>query len=75
MIAQLLLTLAIMAALMVGYYLVQRGLRRVSPEIGHNSDVLETRWGCGLCLFKQRKSCPRHGRCRREAAAPLDPLQ
>ncbi len=58
MVLQLLVTVAIMTVLMGGYYLVQRGLRRVSPEVGPECDVLEDRWGCGGCLF--------HGHCAHE---------
>lgn len=54
----LVITIAVMALLMGGYYLIQFGLRRVSPDIGSECDVLETRWGCGTCMF--------HGKCRHD---------
>jgi len=39
-----------MTSLIVFYFLVQRGLRRVDSDIREDSDVLETRWGCGGCI-------------------------
>jgi|GEM_PF-6950554 hypothetical protein len=50
MLTQLLISIAIMTSLIVFYFLVQRGLRRVDSDIREDSDVLETRWGCGGCI-------------------------
>ena len=47
-----------MGLLMTGWYVVQGWVRRHSPEIGEDCDILEGRWGCGDCIL--------HGRCRRE---------
>jgi hypothetical protein len=58
MLYQLLITVVAMAVLMGGYYLVQRGLRRVCPEATRDYDVLEDRWGCGGCML--------HGHCELE---------
>lgn len=63
MIYQLLLTITLIVGLMLGYYLVQRSLRRVSPEVRDGHDVLETRWGCGHCSSADRQDCPFHSQC------------
>lgn len=72
MIYQLLLTVGIIAALMIGYYLVQQALRRVSPEIGGDRDVLETRWGCGHCASHDQEHCMLHGTCEHETETGKD---
>lgn len=51
MLIQLIVTSAVMLGLMLVYYVVQRGLHRVSPEIPEDCDLLEERWGCNGCAL------------------------
>ena len=68
------ITIVLMAVLMLGYFFVQRSLRRVSPEVDEESDVLETRWGCGHCLFRHRAGCLLHGTCKNTSERQRRPV-
>ncbi len=58
MLSQLAIAITGLGLLMTGWYVVQGWVRRHSPEIGDDCDILEGRWGCGDCIL--------HGRCKRE---------
>ena len=60
MLYHLAITIVLMAALMLGYYAIQRGLRRVCPNATDDYDVLEDRWGCGGCAFSDNCDLETH---------------
>ena len=49
MLLQLLLTMAVLGALMGGWLGLQAWVRRGSPELTPDCDVLHGRWGCHGC--------------------------
>lgn len=55
MILQLAVTILALAVLMGGWLLLQGWVRRTSPELTSECDVLDGRFGCGSCI--------RRGRC------------
>ncbi len=64
MIYQLVIAVAGIGLLMAAWFLVQGWVRRHSPEVPEDGDVLEGRWGCYGCLFA--------GRCRRTCESSED---
>lgn len=63
--ADLVTSTGLLAALMAGWYVLQRWVRRNVPEMGNEQDILEGRWGCRGCFLVNR--------CDREAACSQSP--
>ena len=56
MLIQLLVTVAVLIGLMLGWYLVQQAVRHVSADVPEGCDVLERRVGCHGCILSGH--CP-----------------
>lgn len=50
MILQLAVTIVALTVLLGGWMLLQGWVRRASPELTPESDVLDGRFGCGSCI-------------------------
>jgi hypothetical protein len=55
MVLQLAITIIALTVLVGGWMLLQEWVRRTSPDLTDESDVLDGRFGCGSCI--------RRGRC------------
>jgi hypothetical protein len=54
MLLQLAITLGVLTLLMGGWFAVQSVIRRQTPGMAPDDDVLIGRWGCGGCIRKGR---------------------
>lgn len=66
MLAHLVIATSALGLFMTGWYLLQAWVRRHSPDLPEDGDILEGKWGCQGCLFLHRckldEECPRDGR-------------